>query len=503
MYRLCRAPRPAFLRPVRLTFRTPSVKTKTPDFRYENQAFTNFNVPRTGVTGMFFQLIDYLRFPIKIATRLSFRILTASLCILLNHPESRGMSVNCPQTLAMSFILDKPQSDKPTFIFFLKQFSDGRLKYPLKEKVLPANWNKAVQRVIHDTHNVNVTISKLDLAFKDIQLQAKLKGVPLTKAKTEATFNKVLGRGTAGNSFFAAIDQIINDRECGAELTKEGKRFSAETIRGYRHSRDNLKKFDPDMTFESITLKTYRDLVAYFNKNHNHAINSIGKTIKNWIVFMKAARKRGFHENLIYLDEDFRVPVEETDDVYLTDVELKKVYHHHFINKTLELVRDWFIIDCFTGLRVRDIKLLTNEHVRKDKIVLVNEKTDTRVAIPIHPYVKEILKKYGGLPRKISDQKMNENIKKVCELAGINDPVLYSVTKGGLRKDYHLQKFEMVSNHTARRCLVTNLLNAGVPDNQVMHLAGIKKHATLMRYKKAKPEETADLMRSHAFFNPK
>lgn len=400
----------------------------------------------------------------------------------------------------MSFILDKPKSDKPTFIFFLKQYSDGRLKYPVKEKVLPANWSKPMQRVINDPENINVTLSKLDLCLKDLKLQSKLKGVPLTKITVETAFNKTLGRTIAGRSFFEVVDQIIDDRESGEELTKDGKRFSKETIRGYRHTRTNLFKFDPQMTFERITMKTYHDLVAYFNKHHDHAINSIGKIIKNWKVFLKTAKKRGIHENLIYLDEDFRVPDEETDDIYLDEVELKRVYNHHFIDQTLDLVRDWFIIDCYTGLRISDIRLLGNQHILKDNIRLINEKTDTRVVIPIHPYVKAILKKHKGLPRKISDQKMNENIKKVCELAGINEPVLYSVTKGGIRKDYHLKKYEMASNHTARRCFITNLLDAGVPDNQVMQLAGIKKHATLMRYKKTKPEKTAKIMKGHSFF---
>lgn len=400
----------------------------------------------------------------------------------------------------MSFILDRPKSDKPTFIFFLKQYPDGRLKYPIKEKVHPDNWNKKLQRVTDDPDNINVTLSRLDLCLKDLKLSSKLKGVPLTKLAVENAFNKTLGRTVAGRSFFEVIDQIIFDRETGEELTKDGKRFSPETIRGYRHSRDNLYKFDPLMTFEGITMKTYNALVAYFNKNHDHAINSIGKTVKNWKVFLKAAKKRGVHENLIYLDEDFRVPDEETEDIYLDEKELKRIYNHHFVNETLDLVRDWFIIDCYTGLRISDIKMLSNEHILKDKIRLVNEKTDTRVVIPIHPFVWEIIKKHKGLPRKISDQKMNENVKKVCELAGINDPVLYSVTKGGVRKDYHLKKYEMVSNHTARRCFISNLLNAGVPDNQVMQLAGIKKHATLMRYKKTRPEETAEIMKGHSYF---
>lgn len=82
----------------------------------------------------------------------------------------------------------------------------------------------------------------------------------------------------------------------------------------------------------------------------------------------------------------------------------------------------------------------------------------------------------------------------------LNETVLYFLTKGGTRKDFYLKKYEMVSCHTARRSFITNLLNAGIPDNQVMQLAGIKKHATLLRYKKTKPEETANILKDHTFF---
>jgi integrase len=401
----------------------------------------------------------------------------------------------------MPFILDRPGSNLLTFIFFLKSFPDGRLKYPVKEKVHPDNWNPDLQRVKDDRDRINTILSRIELVYQDLETQSRLHGKPLSKLATENAFNKALGRVIAGRNFFEVIDQIIDDRESGKELTKDSKRFSAHTIKGYRHTRDNLYKFDSRMTFEGITMKTYNEVLAFFNgKDFDHAINTIGKTVKNWKVFLKAAKKRGAHDNLIYLDEDFKVPDEETDDVYLSEAELKTIYEKHYVIKTLDLVRDWFIIDCFTGLRISDIQVLDAQHILKDRIRLINEKTDTKVVIPIHPYVKAILKKHGGLPRKITDQKMNENIKKVCEIAGINEPVLYSVTKGGKRKDFHLKKYEMVSNHTARRCFITNLLNAGEPDNRVMQLAGIKKHATLLRYKKTKPEETADIMQERPFF---
>jgi len=397
------------------------------------------------------------------------------------------------------FYLEQPNGIKETHIFLRMRCADGPIKYPVKKKVLPSKWTGG--RVKPDPGKVNQVLDKIATIVNQLLLQRDLNGTPVSKSLVENTLNKALGRNTAAKNFFAVIDEIIDDRETGKELTRDGKRFSLHTIKGYRHSRDNLMKFMPSMTFESITLGTYGDLIAFFNSDKDHSLNSLGKTVKNWKVFLKAAHKRGAHENLIYLNEDFRTPGEDTDDVYLDPAELKRIYEHNLIDKTLALVRDWFIIDCFTGLRISDIKMLGKENILKDSIHIVNEKTDTKVVIPIHPYVKSILKKWKGLPAKVTDQEMNRSIKQVCELAGIKEQVLYSVTKGGQRRDFHFKKYEMVSNHTARRCFITNLLNAGIPDNQVMQLAGIKKHSTLMKYKKTKPEETAKLLAGHAFFN--
>lgn len=396
------------------------------------------------------------------------------------------------------FYLDEPKSQKPTSIFLRLSCQDGRFKYSVRKKALPANWNGS--RLLIDPQKINAVLNRVENIIHQLQLQRDLNGTALTKSLVENTLNKALGRELQAQKFFEVIDRIIDDRESGKELTPAGKRFSWHTIKGYRHTLDNLKKFDKNMTFEKITLKTYADLVAFFNEKHDHSLNAIGKTVKNWKAFMKAAHKRGVHENLVYLHEDFKVPAEDTYDVYLDTGELEKIYNHHLPNKNLDIVRDWFIIDCFTGLRISDIQLLGKENILKDSIRIVNEKTDTRVEIPINSYIRAILKKWRGLPPKVTDQEMNRSIKEVCELAGIKDTVLYSITKGGVRRDFHYKKYEMVSNHSSRRSFITNLLNDGIPDNTVMQLAGIKKHATLMKYKKTKPEETAKLMKGKSIF---
>lgn len=259
-------------------------------------------------------------------------------------------------------------------------------------------------------------------------------------------------------------------------------------------------KFDPEMNFEDISLKTYASLISYFNSEHNHSLNAIGKTVKNWKVFLKAAYKAGHHSNLVFEHEDFKIPEEETEDIYLSQDELKKIYEHHFPNKTLDLVRDWFIIDCYTGLRISDIMVLQSENISGKFIDIANEKTDIQVSIPMHPFIQAIIKKWKGLPPKVTDQEMNRSLKEVAHLAGISGKMLFTITKGGVRKDEFIERWAMVSNHTARRSFISNLLEAGVQDNIVMQLAGIKKHATLLRYKKTKPKRTAEIMAEHSFF---
>jgi integrase len=288
----------------------------------------------------------------------------------------------------------------------------------------------------------------------------------------------------------------------GKILTSEGKHYSAGTLKCYEQYLRNYKEYSPELTWAAITLDLYREFIKWCN-DKDFSMNYIGQHINKIIVLMKEARKRGWHNNAVYLDGDFKRLREETDDITLTPAELDKIFKQNIPNETRAIARDWFVIGCYLGLRVSDIQLLDTKNFEKDRVTIANEKTDTKVVIPLRSEVKAILKKWGGLPPRITDQEINRSIKEVCEILKFNDVVLYSLTKGGARKDFYLKKWEMVSCHTARRFFITSLLNEGVPDNQVMQLAGIKKHATLLRYKKTKPEETADIMKEHPYFKGK
>lgn len=406
------------------------------------------------------------------------------------------------------FILDRPKSDSPTFIFIKTTLKDGPFKASLSVKVLPACWDKKNKRAslqgldrdtIEDYKSINTLLAKLEDFIIGRERDARYNGKHLTVAELGAKVNELLGKAPAAVSFFGHSRDIISAMESGLILTDRGKRYSKGTIKNYNQSLNVIEAFDPGLSFHAITMDWYRLFIKHCNDN-DWSMNYIAQHIKNLIQLMQRAFKNGLHDNKIYLEDDFAVIQEETDDIVLEPHELDIIYKKHLLQRGQDIARDWFILGCYTGLRVSDIQLLDAKNLQGDYLQIVNEKTDTKVVIPMRPEVRAIIKKWGGLPPKVTDQDINRSIKEVCELCKINEVFIYSVTKGGIRQDFYLKKYEMVSCHTMRRVFITHLIANLIPDNIVMQLAGIKKHATLQRYKKLKAEKTAQLMKDHAYF---
>ena len=164
-----------------------------------------------------------------------------------------------------------------------------------------------------------------------------------------------------------------------------------------------------------------------------------------------------------------------------------------------------FLIGAFTGLRVSDYNQLTEHNistVEGVKIVKVKAKKTGRVAaIPIHPIVDAILTMNGGKPpHRMPDQAINDNIKDVCEDAGIDGLEYIERTKGGVKLIEKKYRFELVKTHTARRSFCTNAYLSGMSTLDIMSISGHKTETAFMKYIKVTPEQVAIKMSEHAFF---
>lgn len=270
------------------------------------------------------------------------------------------------------------------------------------------------------------------------------------------------------------------------------------TISKYNKTLEGLKDFKPDLSWDQIDLNFYDDYTHHLQRD-GYAKNTIGDRIKVLKVFMNAAFERGEHKNLFHRARSFKKETEESLNIYLNQKELDRIYKLDLSSKPyLDKTRDLFLIGCWTGSRYGDWHKVNSDNIHGNFIYMVQEKTGNRVVIPLHPVVKEILDKYSGiLPPTISNQKFNDYIKEVAELAKINGKISKSITRGGKRESNVVDKYNMVSSHTARRSFATNLYKSRFPSISIMAMTGHKTEKSFLSYIKVTEEEHAEMLLEH------
>jgi integrase len=116
-------------------------------------------------------------------------------------------------------------------------------------------------------------------------------------------------------------------------------------------------------------------------------------------------------------------------------------------------------------------------------IDFITLKTKDRLKVPLAPYAKAILAKHeGGLPEVMSNQKLNDYLKELCQLCGIDEPVQKVSYIGSKRIEVKAPQYEMVSTHTARRTFIPLALERGTRPEIVMRITGHKDIKTMMKY---------------------
>ena len=207
---------------------------------------------------------------------------------------------------------------------------------------------------------------------------------------------------------------------------------------------------------------------------------------------MSDALKLGFTDNDDF--KEFKVPQEKVYNIYLNEKELLAIYKLP-VPSYLERSRDLFIIGCYTGMRVENylnIDPEINVDLNTGFITAIINKNGPKVKIPIHWTVREIYEKYNGFPKSISEQQLNKNIKLIGAAAGIKENIISVKTFGGERKEIVKPKYKMITTHTARRSLVTNLYLKNVPIKYIMSITGHQSEAQCLNYIKTTIEEMAD-----------
>ena len=348
-------------------------------------------------------------------------------------------------------------------------------------------WSDAKQEVLTtvdtDYKEINLKLKDLDSAIRKEYGKATLNSETINtnwlREKINVFFNRTTTNEEVNASIFFTnyISSFIEDSK--VKKSRKNTNIKPRTIQHYNTTLNKILAFEEftrsKIKLTDITLSFHTKFIDFLETKQKLNPNTIGGYIDDIKLFCNNADKKDFEISKEFKLSEFYSPTNKTNDIYLKEEEINKIYDAIFEQDYLDNARDWFIIGLRTGFRISDFLKLTKKNIIDGWIEKQTLKTDFPVIIPIHNQVEAILNKRNGqFPRQISDQKFNDYIKIICEKVGLTEVVegakiiAVEIKENGKKKTIHRKKFgkfpkyELVSSHICRRSFATNL--PGHPD---------------------------------------
>lgn len=384
----------------------------------------------------------------------------------------------------------------------------NRLRVYTRMKVEPAFWDRFEQRCINsemlcarvrkrvEMVNNNIAWIILEVERKDRILAER--GEFLTMEHLRSIIMTVVNpaRSKVGEGPVEILRNLAKNYT--SHLNTRGQRGAASSSQTYlmavarleRFAEDNRVSINDFSCFNKFFYDRFREyLVNYQFEKGGKRIKYTSNTVLNTISVINNLTRKAFEMNLggeSYYKGSFSFIRDAAVKIYLTEKELDKLKNVKALSKSESQIRDMFLIASYTALRISDLNRLSGASFSEDAITMQQQKTKSSVYVPILKEIRDLVCKYRreGFP-VLNVSAANFCIKELARRAGIDDMVLISETRGGVRTSRRIPKYTQVSFHTARRSCITNLFRRGYSANYLMSLSGHKSLASFQRYIKS------------------
>lgn len=348
-----------------------------------------------------------------------------------------------------------------------------KMELTTNKSVAPKYWHESGMVVKHpDAKQINKHLdafkNKINQAYSELYIAQQ-------EITLEAIKAIVLGQPVTQKHTLLSVAQE-HDRHFKSML---GTKYSAGSYKNYKTTLKYLIEFipihanKPDIPLAAVTYKFCEAFFVFLTTVKNCHTNGANKQLQRLKKIVNYAIKLGYIQSNPMAS--YTLEFEPVNKVALTQSEIERISRLDLQRVTLREVRDMFLMQCYTGLSYADLKRLALCHLSKSEngvywIRMERQKTRVAFAIPLLPQALTILQKY--LPLNLTDepllpvlsnQKMNENLKLIQEIAGISK---------------HL------TTHLARHSFATVALTNGVPIETVSKLLGHTKLSTTQIYAK-------------------
>ena len=186
-----------------------------------------------------------------------------------------------------------------------------------------------------------------------------------------------------------------------------------------------------------------------------------------------------------------RVALTSDEICHIAHFDVSKVERRPQYRKTLEKVRDTFVLLCNLGQRYSDIVRISPENFERNMFRIIQKKTGNKAIVDIDKYAVvprltyKLLKKYNyRCPYTSNVSNYNRYLHDLMKLVGeeFDDTVITEVRTGGVICRNEYRKWELCTSHTGRRTFISYNVMRCPTEAEVRRCSGHKSMKTFERY---------------------
>ncbi len=380
-------------------------------------------------------------------------------------------------------------------------FASKRIEFTTGYRIDAAKWDADKQRVKNGCSNklkqsaseINASLLEYYTEIHSIFKRFEVEDIMPTPEQIKEAFN-ALHKPVSDEpkpkkeallcDFFQVFDDFVED--CGRQ-----NNWTDSTFEKFAAVKNHLTNFREGLTFEFFDERGLNDYVGYLRDVKEMRNTTIGKQLSFLKWFLRWAFKKGVHQNNAYDNYKPKLKSTQKKIIFLTWDELNRLREFKIPSnkQAFERVRDVFLFQCFTGLRYSDVFNLRRSDIKDDHIEVTTVKTSDSLIIELNNHSKAILDKYKDVAFEddkvlpvITNQKMNDYLKELAEMAGIDEPIRQTYYKGNERIDEVTPKYALLGTHAGRRTFICNALALGIPPQVVMKWTGHSDYKAMKPY---------------------
>ena len=329
--------------------------------------------------------------------------------------------------------------------------SGRRIYFTTHTYVLPGQFCRGAIVNVPNAQGLNFALYKMIQDIEHVELEYIKRGVEVTLPILKEAVR-------------AHISPAAKISEFGMQVVEQSDRKHL-TKQNYQTLLNNMEKFRRGSLITDID---YQYIVSYdkWLRDSGIAHNTRISRLRLLRALLNEAKKRDIIGSNPF--DRFRIQQMVSKKGYITMEQMRKL-ENLSLHGTEDLVRDAFLVGCYTGLRFSDITTLRDEHIVNGWLTRNMNKTGFMVDIPVSTLFDgkflKIVEKYGSISKLAkalgSNCAVNRTLRNVLDRIGVDPKITF---------------------HSSRHTFATLLVQKHVPITTIQKLLGHQKVTTTQIY---------------------